>query len=375
LIYLDNSATTYPKPPAVSAAVSSAMKHSANPGRSGHSLSLAAASEIYNARSSAAGFFGCDNEERVIFTSGCTMAMNMALKGLLKKGDHVVVSSLEHNAVMRPLQSLAKDDITFTKAQIVPFDNEKTTDSFRKAINAKTRMIVCTHASNVWGLRMPVERLSALAHAYGLMFVLDAAQSAGVAEVTMKSGYDAVCIAGHKGLYGPMGTGILILGENILPDTIIEGGTGSSSAEFMQPEELPDRFESGTPNLPGIAGLKTGIDFVRKKGTDRIFAHELALMQYLYSRLEKMPEIKLYTPRPDAEFTLPVLSFNIDGLSSEETALRLSKRGIAVRAGLHCAPLAHESMGTLDTGAVRISPSVFTSGADIDRLIFALKRI
>ena len=375
MIYLDNSATTYPKPPAVSATVSSAMKHSANPGRSGHSLSLAAASEIYNARSSAAGFFGCDNEERVIFTSGCTMAMNMALKGLLKKGDHVVVSSLEHNAVMRPLQSLAKDDITFTKAQIVPFDNEKTTDSFRKAINAKTRMIVCTHASNVWGLRMPVERLSALAHAYGLMFVLDAAQSAGVAEVTMKSGYDAVCIAGHKGLYGPMGTGILILGENILPDTIIEGGTGSSSAEFMQPEELPDRFESGTPNLPGIAGLKTGIDFVRKKGTDRIFAHELALMQYLYSRLEKMPEIKLYTPRPDAEFTLPVLSFNIDGLSSEETALRLSKRGIAVRAGLHCAPLAHESMGTLDTGAVRISPSVFTSGADIDRLIFALKRI
>lgn len=375
MIYLDNSATTYPKPPAVSAAVSSAMKHSANPGRSGHSLSLAAASEIYNARSSAASFFGCDNEERVIFTSGCTMAMNMALKGLLKKGDHVVVSSLEHNAVMRPLQSLAKDDITFTKAQIVPFDNEKTTDSFRKAINAKTRMIVCTHASNVWGLRMPVERLSALAHAYGLMFVLDAAQSAGVAEVTMKSGYDAVCIAGHKGLYGPMGTGILILGENILPDTIIEGGTGSSSAEFMQPEELPDRFESGTPNLPGIAGLKAGIDFVRKKGTDRIFAHELALMQYLYSRLEKMPEIKLYTPRPDAEFTLPVLSFNIDGLSSEETALRLSKRGIAVRAGLHCAPLAHESMGTLDTGAVRISPSVFTSGADIDRLIFALKRI
>ena len=375
MIYLDNSATTYPKPSTVSAAVTAAVRSSANPGRSGHAPSLAAASSVYSARTAAAEFFGCDNEERVIFTPGCTISLNMAIKGLLKKGDHVVVSSMEHNAVMRPLYKLTGEGISFTKAEIVPCDNDKTVDSFRKAINGNTKMIICTHASNVWGLRMPVERLCALAHAYGLLFVVDAAQSAGIAEVDMKNGYDAVCAAGHKGLYGPMGTGLLILGEGILPDTIIEGGTGSSSADLRQPDILPDRYESGTPDLSGIAGLKAGIEFVKKKGTDKIFAHELALIQYLYSRLDKLPGIKLYTPFPDPEFTLPLLSFNIEGLSSEEAALRLSKAGIAVRAGLHCAPLAHESMGTSETGAVRISPSVFTTGADIDRLIFFIKKM
>ena len=375
MIYLDNSATTFPKPSSVSAAVSAAVKKSANPGRSGHQPSLEAASAIYEARTAAADFFGCDNEERVIFTPGCTTSLNMVIKGLLKSGDHVIVSSMEHNAVMRPIHKLTGEGITVTKAEVFPYDNDKTVDSFRRAVNGNTKMIVCTHASNVWGVRLPIERLCALAHAYGLLFIVDAAQSAGVAELDMKNGYDAVCIAGHKGLYGPMGTGLVILGENILPDTLIEGGTGSSSSDMNQPLILPDRYESGTPNLSGIAGLRSGIDFVKRKNKDRIFAHELALIQYLYSRLEKIPGIKLYTPPPDPAFTLPLLSFNAEGMSSEETALRLSKAGIAVRAGLHCAPLAHESMGTAETGAVRISPSVFTNGNDIDRLIFSVRKI
>lgn len=369
MIYLDNSATTFPKPQAVRNAVSAAMAASANPGRSGHALSMAAAERIYSVRRSAAEFFGMENEAQVIFVRNCTEALNIALKGLLHQGDHAVVSSLEHNAVMRPLEKLGSIGVSYTKARVFAGDNDKTLDSFRHAINRNTKMIICTHASNVWGIRLPVERLCALAHSYGLMFVLDAAQSAGVLPVNMQDGYDVVCCAGHKGLYGPMGTGLMLLRDGVLPDTLTEGGTGSNSFSLAQPEELPDRYESGTPDYPGIAGLGAGIDFVRKMGTDRIFSHELSLVSALYERLSAQKGIILCTPPPAAASCAPVLSFNIEGLHSEETAAILAKNGIAVRAGLHCSPCAHEAMGTADTGAVRISPSVFTSRSDIMKLV------
>lgn len=375
MIYLDNSATSYPKPQSVSAAVSAAVRSSANPGRSGHSLSLASAEKIFSARQTAAKFFGAENEENIIFTQNCTTALNMAIKGLLSSGDHVVVSSLEHNAVMRPLEKMKDMGVSYTKAEVFPADNDKTVDSFRHAINAKTKMIICTHASNVWGIRLPIERLCALAHAYGLLFVVDAAQSAGVIPVDMHSGYDIVCTAGHKGLYGPMGTGMMILSGNVMPQTIIEGGTGSNSISLIQPDELPDRFESGTPNFPGIAGLKAAIDFVDRRGIDNISAHEFKVIQYLYRSLEKKKKIKLYTPFPEKEHFVPVLSFNVDGYDSEEVGAVLSRNNIAVRAGLHCAPCAHEAMGTLQCGTVRISPSVFTRMNDIDRVVFVLSRL
>lgn len=375
MIYLDNSATTFPKPQQVRNAVSAAMASSANPGRSGHSLSLASAKKIYSVRQTAARFFDMENESRVIFVRNCTEALNIAIKGLLHKGDHVVVSSLEHNAVMRPLEKLSGIGVRYTKAAVFEGDDDSTVDSFRRAINKDTKMIVCTHASNVWGIRLPVERLCALAHTYGLLFVLDAAQSAGVLPLSMNDGYDVVCCAGHKGLYGPMGTGLMLLSEGITPDTLTEGGTGSNSFSLAQPDELPDRYESGTPDLSGIAGLGAGMEFVMNRGIGRISSHEFTLVSRLYDKLEGKPGVLLYTARPSEELSVPVLSFNIEGMHSEEAAAALSKRGIAVRAGLHCAPCAHEMMGTENTGAVRISPSVFTARSEIDRTAQAVLEI
>lgn len=376
MIYLDNSATTFPKPWTVQNAVNNSLKYSANPGRSGHMLSIKASEEIFLARKTAAEFFNAKNETDVIFTLNCTMSMNMVIKGMLKSGDHVVVSEMEHNAVMRPLEKMAEKGVTFTQAAVFPEDNDKTVDSFRRAINAKTKMIICVHASNVWGIKLPIERISALAHEYGLLFAVDAAQSAGIVPIDVQQcGIDFLCVAGHKGLYGVMGTGILILSENAIPDTIIEGGTGSNSVSFEQPQELPDRFESGTPNVSGIVGLRAGIQFVRQKKPENIAKHEFMLIQRLYRELAKMKKIRLYMPMPTPQYFVPILSFNIEGYDSETAAAILNKNNIAVRAGLQCSPAAHKMCGTLESGAVRISPSVSTRISDIDYLVSVLKKI
>ncbi|MGN0471173.1 MAG: aminotransferase class V-fold PLP-dependent enzyme [Acutalibacteraceae bacterium] len=376
MIYLDNSATTFPKPWTVQNAVNNSLKYSANPGRSGHKLSIKASEEIFLARKTAAEFFNAKNETDVIFTLNCTMSMNMVIKGMLKSGDHVVVSEMEHNAVMRPLEKMAEKGVTFTQAAVFPEDNDKTVDSFRRAINARTKMIICVHASNVWGIKLPIERISALAHEYGLLFAVDAAQSAGIVPIDVQQcGIDFLCVAGHKGLYGVMGTGILILSENAIPDTIIEGGTGSNSVSFEQPQELPDRFESGTPNVSGIVGLRAGIQFVRQKKPENIAKHEFMLIQRLYRELAKMKKIRLYMPMPTPQYFVPILSFNIEGYDSETAAAILNKNNIAVRAGLQCSPAAHKMCGTLESGAVRISPSVSTRISDIDYLVSVLKKI
>lgn len=376
MIYLDNSATTFPKPWIVQNAVNNSLKYSANPGRSGHKLSIKASEEIFLARKTAAEFFNAKNETDVIFTLNCTMSMNMVIKGMLKSGDHVVVSEMEHNAVMRPLEKMAEKGVTFTQAAVFPEDNDKTVDSFRKAINAKTKMIICVHASNVWGIKLPIDRISALAHEYGLLFAVDAAQSAGIVPIDVQqSGIDFLCVAGHKGLYGVMGTGILILSENAIPDTIIEGGTGSNSVSFEQPQELPDRFESGTPNVSGIVGLRAGIQFVRQKKPENIAKHEFMLIQRLYRELAKMKKIRLYMPMPTPQYFVPILSFNIEGYDSETAAAILNKNNIAVRAGLQCSPAAHKMCGTLESGAIRISPSVSTKISEIDYLVSVLKKL
>ena len=377
MIYLDNAATTFPKPQQVTNAVSYALKnYGANPGRSGHSMSIAGAEEIYHCRSDAADLFHAPGPECVVFTLNCTHATNMVLKGLLKPGDHVVTSCLEHNAVMRPLQAMSADGITFTAAQVYPEDNDATVNSFRQALQANTKLIICMQASNVWGIRLPVERIAALGKEYGIPIAIDCAQSAGVIPIDMQdSGFDYLCIAGHKGLYGPMGTGMLITANGPQLSTIIEGGTGTGSVSYTQPETMPDRFESGTPNVSGIAGLRAGMQFVKNRGISTIFNHELMLTQALYDRLSGMKGVILYTARPTTLYYVPVLSFNVEGKDSEQVCKKLNEFGIAVRAGLHCSPAAHTFMGTLRQGAVRVCPSAFSNMNEIQAFVLALMKI
>lgn len=375
MIYLDNAATTSPKPMSVRSAAAEAMRLSANPGRSGHDLSLRASEEIYRARKAAAAFFHADKPMNVIFTLNCTTAVNLVLKGLLRSGDHVVVSDLEHNAVMRPLHKLQEKGISYSVAAVVAGDNDSTVNNFRRAINAHTRMIVCTHASNVWGIRLPVERLAVLAHEYGLLIAVDAAQSAGVLPIDLAdSRIDYLCVAGHKGLYGPMGTGMLIVNSTVIPDTLTEGGTGSHSLMTEQPEELPDKLESGTPNVSGIAGLRAGIEFVARQTAEAIAQHEFMLIQRLYRGLAADKRIQLYVPEPKPPDYVPLLSFNIKDTDSETAAQALNRSGFAVRAGLHCSPMAHRKMATEEIGAIRVSPSYFTQPMEIDRFLARLPR-
>lgn len=378
MIYLDNCATTFPKPSIVLSAVEKANRYyAANPGRSGHKLSLKASSEVYNCRENLRDFFNAKSAENVIFTLNCTTALNTVIKGVLEEGDHVIVSSLEHNSVMRPIKELEKIGVTYTAAEVFPFDNDATVDSFRKAIKSNTRLAVITHASNVFGIKLPIERICALLHQYGIIVCVDAAQTAGVFPIDVQnSSIDFLCVAGHKGLYGTMGTGALIINCDRIVKPLISGGTGSSSAELLQPEILPDKFESGTANVSGIAALNAGVSFVRKKGIENINSHEMNLITDLYDALKRNKRVILYTDKPQKEFFAPVLSFNLEGINSENTAQLLNEKyDIAVRAGLHCAPSAHRYMNTIDEGTVRVCPSVFTTSKQIDALIFAINEI
>ncbi|MCI1951720.1 MAG: aminotransferase class V-fold PLP-dependent enzyme [Clostridiales bacterium] len=377
MIYLDNAATTFPKPTEVWKAMQLALvRYGANPGRSGHSMSLRAAEEVYHCREAAAKLFDAEGPENVAFTMNCTQSLNFAIKGLVKIGGHVVTSNLEHNAVMRPLEALQKEGIiTYTQAKVVPEDHDATLENFREALRENTCLVVCTQASNVWGIRVPVERICAMVNQYQIPMVVDCAQTAGVVPISMKDGYACICMAGHKGLYGPMGTGIMVMRSGLSMKTLIEGGTGTDSMNLSQPETIPDRFESGTVNLPGIAGLHQGILFVQKRTPPKIADYEMKLSQMFYAGLSHMKNVKLYTPMPSLPDYVPVISFNIEGMESEVAGEKLNREGIAVRAGLHCAPCAHQAFGTLESGAVRVCPSAFTTEKEIQMALKAVKKI
>lgn len=377
MIYFDNGATTFPKPRTVVNAVDRALRYyGANPGRSGHNMSLKASEIMYDCRKNAAELFNADSPEKIIFTYNCTAALNYVIKGILKEGDHAVISSLEHNAVLRPLENLKENGVEYSIADYSP-DDEETINNFRNAIRPNTKLVICTHASNVFGVRLPVERIAALCRIHGVLFCVDAAQTAGVVPISLKdSCIDYLCTAGHKGLYGPMGTGILAINSEILPESLIQGGTGSFSSDRKQPATLPDRYESGTPNLPGIAGLNEGIKFVMKKTESGIERQETRLAVRLYNKLKNIPGVVLYTDSPEAHRCVPVISFNIEGLDSEETSEILDKRfNIAVRAGLHCAPLAHEFFGTQGSGTVRAVLSVFSNFEQVDYFASSIRTI
>lgn len=370
MIYLDNSATTYPKPENVKGSVMRSFSiYGANPGRSGYEMSVKTGEQVYAAREELSDFFSADGPECVIWQPSCTQAINTVLKGFLKEGDHVVVSDLEHNAVMRPLKKLAEKGVTYSVAKVCPGDNDSTVNSFRKAMSPLTKLVVCTHASNVFGIKLPIERIAALAHFYGAKICVDAAQTAGIVPIDIRDdNIDYLCLAGHKGLYGPMGTGALIIRSGDSIDTLVEGGTGTFSKDMNQPKDPPERYESGTQNISGIIGLAAGVRFVKSKGMENIRKKEMSEILYLYDKLSSIPAVRLYTKRPDYHHYVPVFSFNIGDVPSEEAGEYFAKRGIAVRCGFHCAPTAHNKFGTQD-GTIRVSPSVYTTKGEIDMFL------
>lgn len=375
MIYLDNAATTFPKPQSVIYASNEAMRFAANPGRSGYKLALNASEKIFDCRQKAADFFNLENVENCILTPSCTVSLNTVIYGIFKKGDHAVISSLEHNSVLRPVKKLSDSGlITYDVAEVFAGDDDKTVDSFRKCMNDKTKLVICTHASNVFGLKLPVKRIAALCKYYGVLFCLDCAQSAGVVPIDIADmGADFICVPGHKGLYGPMGTGLLLINTEQIPDSLYQGGTGSSTLDFKEPEILPDKFESGTVNLSGFAGLSKGIDFVRLKTPSVIYNHEMKLTRRLYQKLRTIRGVELYTNLPDIEHFVPLLSFNISDKDPNTVADILDKKfGICVRSGFHCSPIAHKFMGTGDRGTIRVCPSAFTREKEIDGLVNAV---
>lgn len=344
MMYLDHGATSFPKPACVRKAVQDAMIRCANPGRGGHSASVAAARVVYDCREAAAALFGCQPEQ-VVLTSNCTHGLNIAIRTTVAPGDRVVVSGFEHNAVVRPLYALGAKVIIAGRRL---FDWENTLEEFEAALRQGVKAAVFTHVSNVFGYILPVEEMTALCKQYGVPFILDAAQSAGCMELNVSNlGADFVAMPGHKGLLGPMGTGLLLCGKAGTP--LLYGGTGSDSIRREMPEDLPERLEAGTVNVPGIAGLAAGIRYVRRLGTQRILRTEQAAAMRAAVGLRRLGMRVFSGPHQCG-----TLSFIPRG-DCEEMGEKLARRGIAVRAGLHCAPVAHESAGTLDTGTLRVS--------------------
>ena len=375
MIYLDNGATSFPKPLSVRQNVDiSLKKFSANPGRSGHSLSLRAAKEIFECRKRLKELFNVNSEEKIIFTENCTMALNTVIFGLLSEGDHVLISSMEHNSVTRPLESLKDKGVTYSTFNY-SYDDNETVDNVRNLIKPETKLVICTHASNVFGFRFPIERICALCHAYGILFCVDSAQSAGVFDIDVGTNqYDFVCMSGHKSLYGPMGTGVLILNNrNLKP--LLYGGTGTESVKKSQPEGLPEKFESGTQNMNGISGLKAGVDFVKNRGIKNIYNHEYKLAKRLFNGLANNRKVITYNKSFDYGKVAPVVSFNIDGVYSEALVAKLNKYGIMTRGGLHCSPLAHTTMNTIENGTVRVVPGAFNTINDINYLLNVIRKL
>ena len=372
LIYLDNAATSGKKPQTVISAVERSMKLlSANPGRGGHKPSVTAATEIYKVREKISNFFNASGPQNVAFCANCTHAINFVIKGVLNENDHVIISDLEHNAVLRPLHKTVKD---YSKATVFFDDNKKTLESFRSLVKDNTKMIICTAASNVTGRVLPLKAIGEMCKEKGILFAVDAAQGGGVIPIDIKEmNIDYLCLAPHKGFFAPMGTGVLIA-EKPINNTVIEGGNGMNSLSVNQNTDLPEGFESGTVSVPNIMGIGAGIDYVNKIGREKIYAKEMRIINEFYDHLSKNDKVILYTPRPKIGEFAPVLSFNVSGKSSEEVADFLDKNGIAVRGGFHCSLCAHEKLGTADVGAVRLSPSFSLTQNELLRSLAVFKK-
>ena len=377
MIYLDNAATSYPKPEIVYTSMDTFYRTmGANPGRSGHRMAVTVEREIENTRKVIADFLAIKDPNRFVFTFNATDAINMGIKGLLKTGDHAITSYLEHNAVSRALNGLAQDNkITVTKVKNSS-DGFINPDDVKNAITPKTRLIVLTHATNVLGTIQPIKEIGLIARERDIVFMVDAAQTTGVCEIDVNEcNIDMLAFTGHKAPFGPTGTGGLYVHERIKLRPWREGGTGFEPASLTQPEEMPFRLESGTPNTVGIVGLKAGIEYVRSKGTHTIRAHEQKLIQKIINAFQNDERFILYGTK-DVSRKVGILSINIKGYTAAEAGAILDQSfTIAVRPGLHCAPFVHQQMGTYPDGTIRISPGFFNTEEEIDILISALNDI
>ena len=376
MIYLDNGATSYPKPQnVINCTLNAVRNYSFNSGRGGYSASVSTAEKIYSVREKIGAMFNYE-PQNIAFTVNCTQALNMAIKGSVKRGDHVIVSSLEHNAVWRVVNHLRKDGIIdFDIAQYDPNEDE-TVNNFESLIRSNTSVIICMAASNVFGVAFPIEKIGKVAKRHGIRFIVDGAQAAGVMPIDAeKDNIDILCAPGHKCLYGNMGTGFIAVREGVFLETILDGGTGSESQNPYQPDFLPDRLEAGTLNNVGIISIGEGINFINSRGMDRIYDHELRMTGILYDGLKRNENAVLYCPKPQKYRCAPIVSFNYKDYPSEKTALLLAKQDIAVRAGLHCSPLAHQFFNTIDRGTVRLCPSAFTTQKDCEIFLNRLKKI
>lgn len=376
MIYMDNGATSYPKPQEVIETMKDVMaNYCANPGRAGHFMAARTAQEIYKSRLSVARLFNIKDASRVVFTKNCTESINMALKGILKEGDHVITSSMEHNSVVRPLMELRREGVSTTFISCAQ-DGSMNPADIKEAIKTNTKIIIMTAASNVTGTKMPLEEIGRISLRRGILFMVDGAQGAGHMDLDVEGNHiDILAAPGHKGLLGPQGTGVLYIREGITVKPMLAGGTGSKSNEEEQPEDFPEGFEAGTVNAPGIIALGTAVRFINKVGVDVIEEHERKLTSKLQKGLSSIKGVVIYGPA-DAHDKTPVVAMNIDGTDCEEVARELNDRhGIAVRAGFHCAPRAHETIGTKDTGCVRFCPGFYTSEREIEEVIKAVKKI
>ena len=375
-IYLDNAATSWPKPPEVGAAIELVSREAGgNPGRSAHRLSIAAARVVEHGREAVAGLLNAEDPGRIVFTHNATHALNVALYSLVGPGDHVVTTSVEHNSVMRPLRHLESQGVALT---VVPCQPDGTLDParVRDAYRSNTRLLVTAHGSNVTGTLLPIGTLAIDARARGVLYLVDASQTAGAVPINVRQDrIDLLAFTGHKALLGPTGTGGLYVRDGVTLTPLIRGGTGSDSARETQPEFLPDMLESGTPNVAGIAGLAAAIGVLSDVGIETVRAHERALVARFIAAASEIPHVTVYGVG-DAAARCGVISFNVAGSTPAEVAVVLDDSfGIMARAGLHCAPAAHRTLGTFPGGTVRFSVGWFNTSADIDAALDALREI
>lgn len=372
IINFDNAATTYPKPENVKKAALNAMeKFGGNAGRGGHALAMRTSEAVYSARETIAEFFDAQ-PENVVFALNCTHALNMAIQGVMHGGGHLIISGMEHNSASRPAAELARNKkITLSIAQVYP-DDRRTVESFRSLIHDDTKAVVCTLASNVTGQILPYREIAEICRERNICFIADGAQACGILDVKLSDGINILCTAGHKGLYGITGTGLLITDGKYKIKPVMQGGTGSASSSLIQPDFLPDSLESGTLNITGAMTIKAGIEFINKIGREKIFAHEDRICRSFINSLRKNRDIVIYR-NPESSY-VPIVSFNIKGVMPEKTASLLAQKGYCLRAGYHCSALAHTQLGT-ENGTVRFAPSVFSSENDALQLAELVKNV
>ncbi len=379
MFYFDNASTSYPKPPNMKETLCYYIDNfGGNPGRSGHNISMITGEKIYQIREMISNFFGSE-VENVVFTNNCTESLNMGIKGIVLKGDHIITTNIEHNSVLRPLFKLEKDGIIeLSIINVVDKTNEEIIIDIKSNIKSNTKSIIINHGSNVIGKIMPISDIGILCKNNNVIFIVDAAQTAGVIEIdVVKDNINILCMAGHKGLYGCSGTGIMIINNINSEDikTLKEGGTGSVSQDFTHPIFMPDRFESGTLNTLGIISLECGINFINFKGINNIYSFEYSLCKYVYESLANMDKIQLYVNNYSKDRYVPIISFNIKGKSSIETVDSLNNKGFALRGGFHCAPLIHKYLKTDKIGLVRFSPSTFNNMEEIKYFLSTIYNI